>query len=159
MTFAPDIIVSDREGLRISLVVEVKLRVEDLAASERELKRYMIGNRCPVGMIFTPEALRIYRDAYRSYEEDSIERVGEFPAAFLFGRGVGTAEQGAAVLAYEWRLADAVQGWLETLRYPTMIAGLPAGLREAVIEHILPALFEGEVRAAGPRFRQTARRG
>jgi hypothetical protein len=152
MPFEPDIIISDRDGFRFSLVVEAKSRVADLAVAERQLRRYMIGNGCPLGMIVTPETLRIYRDTYRSQEEDSIARVGEFPTAGLFGPA---AEQPASASTRGLRLDDLVQTWLETLRSPSALSSLQSDLRAALEEHVVPALFEGEIRAARPRLRQT----
>jgi hypothetical protein len=53
------------------------------------------------------------------------------------------------------RFDDLVQAWLETLRSPSALLRLPVDLRAALEEHVVPALFEGEIRAARPRFRQT----
>jgi hypothetical protein len=154
MPFDPDILVASRDGTRIALVVEVKLAIRDLAATERQLKLYMVRNRCSTGMLVTPETVRIYRDTFTSYDEGSVERVGEFPAAGILDADAASSlrsipEPQRRMLQME----DAVQAWLEGLTGESAVAALPDRLREAVEEHVVPALEQGEVRAAGPRSR------
>lgn len=115
----------------------------------------MIGNRCPLGIIVTPETLRIYRDTYRGEDDASIVRVGEFSIVGLFGPVAAPTEQAASLSMRGMRFDDLVQAWLETLRSPSALLRLPVDLRAALEEHVVPALFEGEIRAARPRFRQT----
>lgn len=154
MSFEPDIIVASRDGTRVALVVEVKLAIGDLAAAEYHIKRYMVRNRCPTGMIITPEAARIYRDTFTGHDEESIERISEFPM-----EGVLHAEMASSIGTIPepqrraFQMEDAVQAWLEGLTGGSSVAALPGGLREAVEEHVVPALEQGEVRAAGPRSR------
>ena len=53
-----------------------------------------------------------------------------------------------------FRLEDAVQAWLERLPAGTGQASLPPELWHALEQHVLPALEQGEIRAAGPRVRR-----
>ena len=78
MVFEPDIIVTSRDGRDRFLVVEVKLAADDLEQTERQIKRYMLRYGYPTGMLVTPDMLHIYRDTFSSYEENSVERVGDF---------------------------------------------------------------------------------
>jgi hypothetical protein len=52
-------------------------------------------------------------------------------------------------------LEDAVQNWLEGLTDESAVAALPSGLRDAVEEHVIPALSRGRLRAARPRWQRT----
>jgi hypothetical protein len=154
--FEPDIIVTDPDYLDIALVVEVKLHSRGLDGGEAQLKHYMFGMRCPVGMLITPRVLRIYRDTFSEYSESSIERVGEFDIADLLdAEGIRPAEE-AARAAAEFRFASDVQTWLERLAAGSNLAALPPALRAAIEDHVLPALSQGEVRAAGPRWSRAA---
>ncbi len=148
MAFEPDIVVSANDGTSLLLVAETKsMRAapEALGLAETQLKRYMIGMRCGIGMLVTPETVRIFRDPYRGYTPDSIELVGdfEFPADTDEGAG-SSASSDAQFEAF-------VQRWLENLKDPNERARLPSPLREAIDEHIVPVLRRGEVRAAHHR--------
>ncbi|WP_437294159.1 hypothetical protein WMF45_34540 [Sorangium sp. So ce448] len=152
MSFAPDILVTSRDGTSRSLVVEVKLSIHDLQASEQQLKAYMVRHGYATGMLVTPDAVRIYRDTFASYEEGSVELVGAFSTAGVFEAGVASTiraieEPGLRGVQFE----DEVQRWLEGLTNPSNLAALAPDLREAVEDHVVPALEQGEVRAAGPR--------
>lgn len=145
MSFAPDILVTGRDHPDLALVVEVQSHLRDPAAIEEQLKRYMFGMQCPVGMIVTPEPLSLYRNTYIDYAPSSIERIGTFSM-------VGLLDVDHRTLAgSEARLAAAVQDWLERVASGADLTDLSPDLREAVDEHVLPALAQGEVRTAGPR--------
>jgi hypothetical protein len=153
MSFEPDILVSSPDAHDIALVVEVKLHENALDQAEQQLKRYMFGMRCPLGMLVTPESLRLFRDTYTSYGVESIERIGEYSIRGLFDDALaGYPRDDAAMRAF--RLEDAVQAWLERLAAGADFAELSPDLKNAVEEHLLPALAYGEVRAAGPRVRR-----
>jgi hypothetical protein len=146
MAFEPDIIVTDPEGSEIALVVEVKTTLHDLENSERHLKKFMVGMRSPVGLLVTPERLRLYRDRYISSSEDSITRVAEFDVRNVFNfeqGGVGRKD----ALAFE-RL---VQSWLEGLSTESGLRELPAELRGAAQLYLVPAISQGAIRAGHPR--------
>ncbi|MEP7121647.1 MAG: hypothetical protein ABJE95_12080 [Byssovorax sp.] len=147
MPFEPDIIVTNRDAHDLALVVDVKTQLADVVAAEQQLRRYMFGMGCPVGILVTPRTLRLYRDRYKEYGEDSVELVGEFPIETLFATAVA-ARQG-------FDLENAVQSWLERLADGEKLSALPEPLRSALQAHVIPALARGEIRAARPRWRPT----
>ena len=59
-----DLIVLAPDRPDVTLVAEVKMRVADLPATERQLKAYMLDRRCPTAVLVTPQRTRIYRDTY-----------------------------------------------------------------------------------------------
>src|SRR5580692_258269 len=128
MAFHPDIVVTTPDGMM--LVAEAKVTLPDLAHTEEDLKKYMFGMQCPVGLLITPQRMWLYRDSYSARSPLSVQRVGEFDAKPLWQQA--PPAQGAAFEVF-------VQRWLEDL------AGLPIGklpkeLRDALREHVLPAL-------------------
>jgi hypothetical protein len=146
MAFGPDIIVTDPESSDIALVVEAETSLHDLESLERQLKKYMAGMRCPVGLIVTPEQLRLYRNRYLSSSEDTAELVGAFDVHDVLnykrpGDGRGDA----------FEFEGFVQAWLEGLSSEAGLRELPAELRRAVEWYISPAVSQGDVRAAHPR--------
>jgi hypothetical protein len=72
MPFDPGIIVTDPDTSKIAMVAEVKTDARNLDTSERQLKRFMSGMGCPVGLLVTPRLLRLYQ--YASLSEDSIAK-------------------------------------------------------------------------------------
>lgn len=144
MPFEPDIIVTTPEPIRVALVADAMLQIDDqmLPIVERQLKRYMVGMRCPIGLLITPERIRLYRDLYTSESEDSVERIGEYPAGGIFGKKSWDDEAS---------FADEAQAWLDRLNEESSRRTLPKTLRDAVEENLLPELTRGPVRAAGPR--------
>jgi hypothetical protein len=144
MAFGPDIIVTDPKGSDVALVVEAKTNLRDLESSERQLKRYMTGTLCPVGLIVTPQQLRLYRNQYVS--EESIELVGTFDV-----RDVLNYKRSGDGLYDAFEFEGFVQAWLEGLGSEAGLQGLPAELRRVAQWYISPAVSEGAVRAAHPR--------
>jgi hypothetical protein len=143
-----DIIVTSPDSTEVNLVVEAKLRFTDFTEAERQLKRYMLQIRCPLGILISPERLWIYRDRFTSNSEESIERLGEFATVGLvpFLPVPAMADPQAAAAAFE----DAVQDWLESLP-SSKTRGLEPTLRSAIDHYIVPAIENGIVGAAGPR--------
>lgn len=140
MAFQPDILITTPDG--VSLVVEVKVTRPNLEFAEEQLKQYMFGMQCPVGLLITPERLWLYRDSYTSRSPQSVQRVGEFNVESLWKQPPPSQEAPFEIF---------VQRWLEDLaRQP--IKELPNPLREALREYVLPAVTNGEVRAAHPRY-------
>lgn len=152
MSFRPDIIVTERDSSQVALVVEVQRGARDVESAENQLKHYMFGMRCPVGLVLTPETLRLYVDTYNSYGVSSIENVGEFSIAGILDPELSGPAPDKPDAAHEFRLQAEVQAWLERLAEGGELSNLTADLREALEEHVLPALAQGEVRAAGPRW-------
>jgi hypothetical protein len=146
MAFGPDIIVTDPDTSQITLVVEAKTCLHDPESAELQLKRYMTGTLCPVGLIAKPQQLRLYRNQYASSPEDSIELVGTFEIDDLLDFG-HSGPGGGDASEFERR----VQAWLEGLGSEAGLQNLPAELRRAVKWYILPAVTQGVVQAAHPR--------
>jgi hypothetical protein len=146
MAFRSDIVVTVGDPPEIALVAEVKTQISDLAAAERQRKQYMLGMRCPTGLLVTPERLWIYRDRYTGYSEDSVELVGTFDISSTLGFR-SAKSRGLA----EIELEQTVQSWLERLSTEAVLDELPRDLREAVRVHLSPALSQGVVRAGHPR--------
>lgn len=143
-----DIIVSSPDSTEIKLVVETKLKIVDLRDTEHQLKNYMLRVSCPLGLLVTPHLLRVYRDRFTSYSEDSIELLGEFNIEGLIRSPSSSASAQESGVAFE----NAVQSWLEYLSTSDYLRdGLDPGFREVIDHHILPAVESGVVRAAGPR--------
>jgi hypothetical protein len=141
MAFQPDIVVTIPGEPGVTLVVEAKTTLPNLERTEDGLKRYMVLMQCPTGLLITPERMWLYRDFYTSRSPQSVRRVGEFSLKPLWEQPPPV--QGA-------RFETFVQHWLEDLaKQPT--EELPDELRDAVREHILPAIINGDVRAAHPR--------
>jgi hypothetical protein len=142
MAFEPDIIVTGPDGSEIALVVEVKTNLRGLEISEQQLKRFMAGMLVPVGLLVTPDKLRLYRDEYLSSSEDSITKVGEFDVkGFL-----NSAQAGS-----ERALEQLVQTWLEGLSTESGLRELSPDLRSAAQRYIVPAISQGAIRAGHPR--------
>lgn len=138
MEFSPDIFVATAEGFKI--VIQAKTRVRDLQRTEAQLKEYMVGMQIPVGILATPETIWLYRDAFTGRSPKSVQRVGEYRTAAFWPY---TPRQDAEFEAF-------VQHWLEDLKIGTP-SEVPADLREALREYVLPAVTSGSVRAAHPR--------
>lgn len=153
MYFAPDILVSSPDAHDIALVVEVQLRDDELGEAEQQLKRYMFGMRCPLGLLVTPERMRVFRDTYTSYGPESVELVGDYPIGGIFEEALARYSEEIDDAARAFRLEDAVQAWLERLAVGTGLTSLSPELRRALETYVLPALEQGEIRAAGPRAR------
>jgi hypothetical protein len=151
MAFEPDIIVTGPDSSEIALVAEVRTTSRSLDDSERQLKNYMAVVGSPVGLLVTPEHLRIYHDRYLPTPGESIVRVGEFNVRdFLRLEKSGNA--GADALGFERQ----VQSWLETLASESGLEGLKPELRRAAQMYIVPALTHGSVRSGHPRRPVTA---
>jgi hypothetical protein len=140
-----DIIVSSPDATEVKLVVEAKLRIPDLPATERQIRNFMLQLRCPLGLLVSPERLLVYLDRFTSDSEDSIERIGDFDITGLVKIRPSAATDGVA-------FENAVQAWLEDLSSSTMRGRVKdARLLEIINHYILPAVETGVVRAAGPR--------
>jgi hypothetical protein len=141
MGFQPDILVTSPDAPRVTLVIEAKVHLPDFDRTEAQLKQYMVGMQCPIGMLITPERMWLYRDSYTSRTPDSIERVGEYNIKSLW-REPPPAQETLFEAFVQHRLEDLA-------RRPAL--ELPNDLRGALREYILPAIMTGEVRAAHPR--------
>jgi len=152
--FEPDIIVTSSQASAPVLVVEAKLHLVNSADAEEQLKRYMLEAGCRTGLLVTSDRLRIYRDRFKRSGEDSIEFVGEYDLTGTLGRTWREAAEHVDARERGVAFEREVQAWLESL--PSVVDELPSPLREAIDEHVGPVLAQGEVRAAGPRWRARA---
>ncbi len=84
MAFRPDILIISLDEPRVTFVIETKVHLQHFDQTEAELKRYMVGMQCPLGMLITPERMWLYRDSYTTRAPDSIQRVGEFNITSLW---------------------------------------------------------------------------
>ncbi len=113
-----------------------------LDQAEHQLKMYMLQMGCAVGLIITPSRLRIYKDRFLGPSEESIERVGDFPARELLG-SAGKAETDSL-------LESELLQWLEQLAHTGQASVLDPSLKAATSEYILPAVSGGVVSFAHP---------
>jgi hypothetical protein len=140
MAFQPDILITTPDG--VTLVVEAKVVLSDLERTEEGLKRYMLGMRVPIGLLITPQRMWLYRDFYTDQSPQSIQRIGEYNLTRVWRQP--PPSQAAPFETF-------VQHWLEDLpKRLTMEA--PDELQEALQEYVLPAVANGDVRAAHPRY-------
>ena len=149
MTFSPDVIVTtDYSPGTIALVGEAKGATANLDEAASQLKEYMLRTGCPVGIIFTPQVLRIYRYRFLGRTQDSIELVGDFPSGELLEARVPVAGSESAV-------ESSLFGWLDELAHTGQVAVSDQRLKSAINEHILPAVSGGRVSIAHPSIRES----
>lgn len=146
MAFEPDIIITSGDGSEYMMVVETKWHEQDLSTAEAQLKGYMSAVRSPVGLLVTPNQLRIFRDRYLPPPETSVEEIGRFDVSDLFGSYSKETGRNAAL-----RFENEVQNWLESLSAHNAIDQLPEELRSAAESTIGPAVLRGIIRAGHPR--------
>lgn len=145
MDSTPDILVTDPSGMNPEVVIEVKTGAR-FAEGEGQLKRYMAGMRCPVGVLVSEKRLQVFVDRYVGAPEQSIQLVAEssipesLRRAWFSAQGADDKRRGALFEA-------AVQHWLEQLAAHTELRELDARIRDALKEYVLPALESGAVRA------------
>jgi hypothetical protein len=138
-----DIVVTSPTGHR-SLVVEAKLS-GSLEEATSQLREYMRAVGADVGLVVMRDQIRILREMYRG--EPSIQVVGELPTHLA---------DGLVAARDEVDFEDRIQHWLESLRDQDQSAADPR--LAALVEHVLPALAEGTVRAARPRLHRAIAR-
>jgi hypothetical protein len=149
MAFQPDIIVTDRDGSDIALVVEAKTTFRDLGRAEDQLKEYMTAMKCPVGILVSPERLWLYEDRYLDSSE-SVKPVANFDVSNVLRFQPSGSERNSGLL-----FEEKVQSWLEGLRTEAGLRELPPDLRTAVRVYVDPAILNGSIRAAHPRSFQS----
>jgi hypothetical protein len=143
MAFTPDVIVTAPDSLAVTLVAEAKREGANLDETAQPLKQYMLRMRCPVGIIFTPLTLRIYKDRFVNRSEDSIEMVGDFPGRDLFKATTAGSMEHSMV-------ESALVHWLDELARTGQARVLDPKLKLAIDEYILPAVSGGLVSIAHP---------
>jgi hypothetical protein len=157
MAFSPDIIVTGEDTPRMLLVAEAKLSSRVHKDDEFRLKSYMLQMRCPIGLLVTPEVIEVFRDTYTAHSENSVERVGTFPAPkdwdIFRAPHHGSGGKDPSDAHFESRFEGAVKSCLELLGSspsPCM-KELPEEAREALSDYVVPALKQGVIRSSGPR--------
>jgi hypothetical protein len=144
MAFTPDVIVTtDYSPATIALVAEAKEATGDLDEIALPLKHYMLQMGCSVGMILTPQILRIYKDRFLGRSEDSIQLVGDFPSRDL----LKSWQSGAGA---ESALKSVLIQWLDELTTAGQVQVSDPNLKLAIDEYILPAISGGRVSIAQP---------
>lgn len=148
MALNPGIVVTTTDGAsELLLVAEANLSSGEHEGVARELKEYLWRSGCPIGLLITPDRLRIYRHRYLSTETNSVVLVGDFDICGVFGAGMHRAGRDAAD-DFEWN----AQLWLESMVSESALLSLPPDLRVVARQYIVPALSEGRVHAGHPRF-------
>jgi hypothetical protein len=140
MAFEPDIIVTVPDTPFMELVIEAKTHLADLHEAETDLKQYMLGMRCPLGILVTPDHLWLYRDFYTK-TPDSVRRIGDYDLTKVWREPPPTRPN---------QFEAFVQHWLEDLAKAPPSA-LPRELDDTLRDHLIPALASGVIRAAHPR--------
>jgi hypothetical protein len=148
MVFTPDVIVTtDYSPGTFALVAEAKGATANLDEAGLQLKEYMLQMGCPVGIIFTPRVLRIYKYRFLGRTEDPIELVGDFPSGEIL-------ETRGPVAGPESAIESALFEWLEELAHTGQVAVSDQRLKSAIDQHILPAVSGGRVSIAHPRMQE-----
>ncbi len=149
MAFTPDVIVTtDYSPATIALVGEAKGTTANLDEAALQLKEYMLLMGCPVGIIFTPQVLRIYKYRFLGRTQDPIELVGDFPPGELL-------EAREPLAGAESAVESTLVGWLDELAHAGQVAVSDQRLKSAINEHILPAVSGGRVSIVHPRIRES----
>jgi hypothetical protein len=144
VAFIPDVIViTDYSPATVALVGEAKANTVSLDEAAVPLKQYMLRMSCPVGIIFTPQVLRIYKDRFLGRTQDSIELIGDFPSGELFK----SHQPGAGP---ESGVESALVEWLDELAHRGQVQVGDLQLKSAIAEHILPAISGGRVSVVHP---------
>lgn len=145
-----DIVVRSKDSNEIRLICEVKLYSQQITTDEAQLKQAMARLSCPLGLLFTPEILRVYSDRYTSDNPlDSVELIGEFDARPLLRHTFTLDVNKGKAQEFE----SAVQKWLEQL--PQEFSSATVGderLRGILSTFVVPAIAAGQVSAAAPRY-------
>jgi hypothetical protein len=147
MAFSPDVIVtSDYSPATIALVGEARSATANIEEVALQLKEYMLQMGCPVGIIFTPQVLRIYKYRFLGRTQDPIELVGDFSPGELLDTREPVAGAESAVESNLVR-------WLDELAHEGQVAVSDQRLKSAISEHILPAVSGGRVSIVHPTTR------
>jgi len=145
MVFTPDVIVTtDYSPATIALVAEAKSATANIEEAALQLKEYMLLMSCPVGIILTPQVLRIYKYRFRGRTQDPIELVGDFSPRELL-------ETLEPLAGGESAVESTLVGWLDELAQAGQVAISDQRLRSAINEHILPAVSGGRISVVHPR--------
>lgn len=84
MAFHPDIIVMAADRTDVELVAEIKHNSAAVEDAEAQLKQYMSGMHCELGMLVSTDEARVYRDTFAP-GDDSIKEIFRLRTADLLG--------------------------------------------------------------------------
>jgi hypothetical protein len=138
MAFAADVVVMDPNVPEIRLVAEIKQSIVNLVEAEQQLKSYMLDRKCSIGLLVTPDHVRLYHDTFENFTPASVELVGEYPTSELLELDKPPSD--------EHSLEVAVREWLERLAsgWPSALPSAEK-LRVPVLQYIVPEVAEGRV--------------
>ena len=138
----PDIIVLAPDRPDFWLIAEIKQQLPDKEkkALEAELREFMLGHACSVGLLVTPAKTWIYQDSFRDYSPASICEVGELDTPEVLGLAAETKTQ--------FELFHALYHWLERMA-ASWFGALPEATRarESIMQYVVPVISEGRVLA------------
>ena len=142
-----DIVVRSKESNEIRLICEAKMYSEQVETGEARLKQAMARLSCPLGLLFTPNILRVYADRYTSDNPlDSVELIGEFDSRPLLPSSLASGTRNVE------EFESAVQKWLERLPQDFSSTTITDDrLRSILGTFVVPAVASGQVSAAAPR--------
>jgi len=142
MLFDPGIVVTEPGSSHVLLIVEAKAGGSE-TTSEPQLRNYIWEMGCPVGLLVSPSKIVLYRNLFTGYSDESVERVGAYPAPLGWSR---YADRNCGI-EFESR----VQSWLEGLKNDraSELTDEAAGAFE---QFVISGLLQGEIHAAGPRL-------
>lgn len=149
MESRPDIVVGKPESSEVLLAVEVNNNTAAWASADG-LKEYMVRQRCPGGMLVTPETILFFTNRYTDFRPTSIEETGKCVRSEVLDRaGSGTRRQ------TESDLVEQVVLWLDTVAAAPRHSWPPCA-RESIDTLVLPAVLNGVVRSTGKRLRRAS---
>jgi hypothetical protein len=140
--FRPDVIVRGTDRPLLRLAVGIKTEKEDLDETARQLRQYMSGEACPLGLLVTPEETHVYQETY-SDGPDSIRELAVVETPVLINAR-GVIDNGP-------ELERAVRRWLETMARQPGVPLHRGGEAARVEDYLLPAMVDAEVTVVGFR--------
>ena len=147
MELWPEIIITERDSPEVLLAITVIAGGAETKQAEDQLKRYMVGRSCPVGMLVTWDETRFYRNRYTGNEPDSVKMIGACATGELLEP---LPPSPARTDSY---LLLLVKEWLGGLRLGERRTWPPSAAE--AIEIVVPEVASGIIRSTGPRLRRT----
>lgn len=153
MFFQPDIIVQSRNGPEIYLAGEIKssLNKKNVQAASRQLREYMVGMNCSTGFLISPIRLVLFRDNFYLQGIESIEQIADLNLAGTFLQFERISRTHSSITQVKEReFHKSVFAWLDTLLEDQCGMAASSDLNKYLRDYIIPALEQGELRAAKP---------
>lgn len=143
---SPDIVAISTAGELPSFAAEVHLGHEDDIVESR-LKHFMAQMNVGAGLMITPDAVRIYRNRYSSFSDDTVERVGKYAVPLPLS-GFSRLSGPAARLDHD-RFEAATRHWLMQLAARNCLRQTTDELDAALCAHVIPYLEGADYRILG----------